>query len=448
MPNLLHDRLPSIADLHAELAQLEGTNWLRRLWRRADPWPHAAVEQPPRRGRGEAERRHTRVLRRALRAAPVPGNRVELLVDGPATHRAMFGAIAAARDHINIESYILEQSGPGVDLQELLLRKCAEGVRINLIYDSFGSWSTPSRYFESLRAAGVALLEFNPVNVLRHPIRSSLHQRDHRKILVVDGRVAFIGGVNISSVYSSAGARKQNRTDSATTAGVHWRDTHMRIEGPVVAELQRLFLDHWRSRSRALPQQAAYFPSLPPAGDQLVAVAACAAGRRRNPIYRSLLGAIRAARSSVHITAAYFVPTRRLMNSLSAAAQRGVDVRLALPGRSDAWAPLAAGRARYGRLLKAGVRVYERHDAILHSKTAVVDGIWATVGSCNMDWRSFLHNAEANVVVVDAQAAARLDQVFLDDVAASRELTLDEWSRRSWTARLGEWLALRMEFLL
>lgn len=425
---------------------LDGGGWLRRLWKWLGSRPVAPSEPPlPPRVRGEAERRHTRVLRRAMRCAPVPGNRVELLIDGPATHAAMFDAIASARDHINIESYILEHSGPGVDLQDLLLRKRAEGVRINLIYDSFGSWSTPSRYFDSLRAAGVQLLEFNPINVLRHPIRATLHLRDHRKILVVDGRVAFIGGVNISSVYSSAGRRMQA---DAKACELHWRDTHMRVEGPVVAELQRLFLDHWRSRSRSLPQPATYFPKLEPVGEQLAVVAACAAGRRSNPIYRSLLGAIRAARSSIHVTAAYFVPTRRLLNSLIAAAERGVDVRLALPGRSDAWAPLAAGRARYGRLLKAGVRVYERHDAILHSKTAVIDSIWATVGSCNMDWRSFLHNAEANLVVVDEQAAGQLEQIFQEDIAASRELTLDEWSRRSWTARAAELVALRMEFLL
>ena len=354
----------------------------------------------------------------------------------------MFDAISQARDHINIESYILEDAGPGSELRELLLRKRAEGVRINLIYDSFGSWTTPASYFDSLRDAGVALLEFNPINPLRHPLRWTMHQRDHRKLLVVDGAVAFIGGVNISSVYSSP--PDADRSESI----VPWRDTHLRIEGPVVAELQRLYIDHWRSRAYAPPQVADYFPSLAVAGNHSIAVTACEAGRRRNPLYRALLGAIRRAHHNVYITSAYFVPTRRLVRALTDAARRGVDVRLALPGISDVWAPLAAGRSLYGRLLEAGVRIYERRNAILHAKTAVIDGVWVTAGSSNMDWRSLLHNAEANVVILDADVAACFEALFAEDIGESEELTLERWLKRGWLARAGEWVARKLEFLL
>jgi cardiolipin synthase len=322
----------------------------------------------------------------------------------------------------------------------LLLLKRSEGVRINVIYDAFGSWTTPSRYFDSLREAGVQLLEFNPINPLRHPIRWSIHLRDHRKLLIVDGNIAFIGGVNISSVYSAPPARSQQT--------LHWRDTHLRIQGPVVADLQRLYLDHWHSRAHSAPQPSAYFPPLQRVGDHGVAVAACAAGRRRNPLYRALLAAIRGAERSVCITSAYFVPTRRLVRALVEAAHRGVEVRLALPGISDAWAPLAAGRSKYGRLLQAGVRIFERHNAILHAKTALIDGVWVTVGSSNMDWRSLLHNAEANVVIVDSDVGQRFQQMFEADIAESEELTLERWQRRGWMARFGEWLARRLEFLL
>ncbi|HET9023219.1 MAG TPA: phospholipase D-like domain-containing protein [Burkholderiaceae bacterium] len=403
---------------------------LRDAWR--------APSTPP----GSPFQRHASLLERALGRSPAPGNRAEILVDGPATHAAMFAAIAQARDHVNIESYIVENDGPGQALAELLLRKRAEGVRINLIFDGWGSWRTPTRYFAALKGAGVALLEFNPINPLRHPIAWSLHLRDHRKLLVVDGRVAFIGGVNISRVYSSSSGEKR---DNALEC---WRDTHVRIEGPVVADLQQLFLDHWRARAHTPPQSANYFPPLGVAGPERIAVAACDAGRRRTPLYRGLLAAIDGAERSVYVTSAYFVPTRRLVRRLVAAARRGVDVRLALPGVSDVWAPLAAGRATYGRLLAAGVRIFERHDAMLHSKTVVIDGVWSTVGSSNMDWRSFLHNAEANVVIVDRDFGQRMEELFQCDVRASEEVTLDRWASRRWTSRLSEWMARKLEFLL
>lgn len=386
--------------------------------------------------------RHARILERALGCAPMPGNAVTILVDGPATHTAMFEAIASARDHVNIESYIVEDDGPGEELAQLLIRKCAEGVRINLIFDAWGSWRTPARYFERLRAAGVQLLEFNPINPFRHPIAWSLHLRDHRKLTVVDGRIGFIGGVNISSVYSPASS---GTPQSATGC---WRDTHVRIEGPVVARLQRLFLDHWRASSHGPAQPADYFPALAEAGGERVAVAACDAGRRRNPFYRALLNAIDGAEERIFVTSAYFVPTRRLVRRLIAAARRGVDVRLALPGVSDVWAPLAAGRSIYGRLLSSGVRIFERHNAMLHAKTVVIDGVWATVGSSNMDWRSILHNAEANVVVVDRGFAARMEELFRCDVEQSREVTHESWSQRPLVSRATEWIARKLEFLL
>ena len=403
---------------------------LREGWRTPRPTPATPFE------------RHARILEKALGCGAIPGNRAELLVDGPATHAAMFEAIAAARDHVNIESYIVEDDGPGRELAELLLRKRAEGVRINLIFDGWGSWRTPTRYFDALKNAGVALLEFNPINPLRHPIAWSLHLRDHRKLLVVDGRVGFIGGVNISSVYSPASSRPPSKATSC------WRDTHVRVEGPVVAELQQLFLQHWRASSHGPPQSANYFPPLAVAGEQRIAVAACDAGRRRNPLYRALLAAIDGADKRIFITSAYFVPTRRLIRKLIAAARRGVDVQLALPGISDVWAPLAAGRSTYGRLLAAGVRIHERHNAMLHAKTVVIDGVWATVGSSNMDWRSILHNAEANVVLLDALFGARMEELFRCDLAQSEELSYERWTRRGVFARSTEWIARKLEFLL
>ncbi|CAG1018698.1 partial cardiolipin synthase A/B, partial [Burkholderiaceae bacterium] len=291
--------------------------------------------------------------------------------------------------------------------------------------------------------AGVQLCEYNPLRSWRKLLSRGVHLRDHRKLLVVDGRVAFLGGVNISGVYS-AGSQPQHGADAHTP----WRDTHLRIAGPLVTELQRLFIAHWNKHAVAAIQPANYLPPTAALGSLRGAIASCEAGRRRNPFYRALLRAIDHAQHRVLLTTAYFVPTRRLLRALSAAARRGVDVCLLLPSESDAWAPLHAGRSHYGRLLHAGVRIYEREGALLHAKTTVIDGVWATVGSANLDWRSFVHNAEANAVLIDAEFGAQMEQVFREDVAASREVTIESWHRRSFVQRVREGLARRFEFLL
>jgi cardiolipin synthase A/B len=419
-------------------------------WRHLVPESQRAAADAPR--APSPLRRHAHVLQRALRQPLVGGNQAELLVDGPATYEAMFAAIDAARDHINLESYIVEADGPGVALAQRLITKCREGVRVNLLYDGFGSLMTDPKYFDALREAGVAVCEYNPMRSWRNLFSRSVHLRDHRKLLVVDGRVAFVGGVNISGVYSAGSAvASRSPTDEGAGEGSGaplWRDTHVRVAGPLVATLQQLFLSHWAEHAGQALQPAHYLPPQVPAGVLRAASASCDAGRRSNPFYRALIGAIDAAQRSVLVTAAYFVPTRRLMRSLSAAARRGVDVRLVLPGLSDAWAPLHAGRSHYGHLLQAGVRVYERQGALLHSKTTVIDGVWATVGSSNLDWRSFVHNAEANVIVLDADFAAEMEKLFRIDQAASREMSLAQWHGRGWLQRLRESLARRFEFLL
>jgi cardiolipin synthase len=402
---------------------------------------HPAAAQPL--------RRHARVVMRALRHRLIAGNQVDLLIDGPATYAAMFEAIGAARDHINLESYIVEADGPGAELAERLLAKCREGVKVNLLFDGFGSITTNPAYFEALRAGGVQVCEYNPLRSWRNVLSRAVHLRDHRKLLVVDGRVAFLGGINISGVYSSgSSAQHAPKRREAAPSTPPWRDTHVRIAGPLVAELQKLFVAHWNRHAECAIQPAHYLPPLVPEGHHRAAVASCEAGRRRNPIYRALLKAIDAAQERVYLTTAYFVPTRRLLHTLAAAARRGVDVRIVLPSQSDAWAPLHAGRSHYGRLLQAGVRVYERQGALLHAKTTVIDGVWATVGSANLDWRSFVHNAEANAIVLDADFGAEMEAVFLRDVAASREVTLQEWRQRGWLRRMQEALARRFEFLL
>jgi cardiolipin synthase A/B len=411
-----------------------------------------------------------RVPSKAFQAAPVPsrahalvaglseplvtGNRVDLLQDGPGTYAAMFEAIDAAHDHINLESYIVEAEGPGEEFARRLIARARAGVRVNVLYDSFGSLGTPASYFEHLRAHGVNVCEYNPLRRLGGLLGRALQLRDHRKLMVVDGRVGFIGGVNISAVYSAGSsplsglAGSEAAATGAEPAKPGWRDTHVRVEGPIVAQLQRLFMRHWSRYSSIALRGLNYFPPLAPAGAQRVALAACDAGRRRNPFYRALLAALDAAQQRVFLTTAYLVPTRRLMRSLVQAARRGVEVHLLLPGVSDFWAPLQAGRSHYSRLLRAGVHVHEFHDALLHAKTCVIDGLWTTVGSSNLDWRSFLHNAEANLVVLDAPLAREMERVFMDDVARSKTIVPAEWARRGLRQRIAETIARRFEFFL
>ena len=397
---------------------------------------------------------HAHALVAGLSEPLVTGNRVALLQDGPGTYAAMFEAIEQARDHVNLESYILEAEGPGEEFARRLIARAKAGVRVNVLYDSFGSIGTPASYFDHLRANGVNVCEYNPLRRLGNLLSRALHLRDHRKLMVVDGRVGFIGGVNISPVYAAGssplatlGASGAHAGD-ATAPEPGWRDTHVRVEGPIVAQLQRLFMHHWGRHSSIALRGTHYFPPLAPVGQQRVALAACDAGRRRNPFYRALLSALDAAQHRIYLTTAYLVPTRRFMRTLLRAVQRGVEVRLLLPGSSDFWLPLQAGRSHYGRLLRGGVHVHELQDALLHAKTCVIDGLWTTVGSSNLDWRSFLHNAEANVVVLDAGLAQEMEQVYMADIARSREILRAEWSHRGWRQRLAETVARRFEFFL
>ncbi|WP_280156230.1 phospholipase D-like domain-containing protein [Piscinibacter sp. XHJ-5] len=437
--HLLHKGTATALHGARRLAALPAAAWtLLRL-------PAGRRDDPP---AWQPLRRHARVLMRALRRRLVAGNRFELLIDGPATYAAMFDAIAAAREHIHLESYIVEAEGPGAELAQRLLAKAREGVRIHLLYDGFGSRGTRSSYFQLLRDAGVQVCEYNPLRSWGSLLSRSVHLRDHRKLLVVDGRVAFLGGVNISGVYSAGSSSEQARHANDAKPPPPWRDTHVRIAGPLVGDLQALFVDHWNRHARERIVEDDRPKPLPSVGPHRAAIACCEAGRRRNPFYRALLRAIDAAQQRVMLTTAYFVPTRRLLRALAAAARRGVDVQLVLPSRSDAWAPLHAGRSHYGRLLQAGVRVFEREGALLHAKTAVIDGVWAAVGSANLDWRSFVHNAEANAIVLDGGFGAEMEAVFRRDVAASREVTLEEWHRRGWFQRMREALARRFEFLL
>lgn len=368
------------------------------------------------------------------------GNDVVLLKDGPATYRAMLEAIEAARDHIHLETYIFDDDAVGHRFANALLRQRERGVAVHVIRDSAGTLSTPQAFFQRLMDGGVQVLDFNPVNPAQARGDWLLNERNHRKLLIVDGRVAFLGGINISSVYSGGSFSRASSVRPDGTAG--WRDTDLQVRGPVVADFQRLFMATWEAqRGPPLPQRT-YFPPPQMSGDDVVRAIGSSPQDEHSLIYITLLSAIGSAETSVRLTNAYFVPDPQLLVALETAAARGVDVVLVLPSQSDSWLVLNAGRAHYERLLRAGVKIHERRGVVLHSKTALVDGVWATVGSTNLDWRSFLHNHELNAVVLGAAFGAQLQVMFDRDLSASDEIVLAQWEQRPLHQRMREAFAL------
>lgn len=377
----------------------------------------------------------------------VLGNRLVLLQDGPATYRSMFAAMRGAKDHINLETYIFEDGDIGKQFADLLLERQAAGVQVNLIYDSVGSLNTPREFFERLSAGGIQVLEFNPVNPLAGNKKAwRLNNRDHRKLLVVDGRIAFIGGINISDAYSSGPFASSARKKGANSVG--WRDTHLQIEGPVVAEFQKLFMDTWIKQKGQPLAVKNYFPTLDKRGDEIVRAIGSASADPHSLIYLTLLSAIDHAEQQVHLTNAYFVPDPKLLKALTDAARRGVEVKLVLPSHTDSWAVFHAGRSHYSPLLRAGVKIYERRGAVMHSKTASIDGVWSTVGSTNLDWRSFLHNDELNAAILGRDFSRQMDVMFARDLAESEAIDLERWQHRSPLFRLKEWAARLVEYWL
>lgn len=377
-------------------------------------------------------------LEQAIVGSPLSlGNKVTLLQDGATTYAAMFAAIRKARNHINLESYIIEDDEIGREFADLLLERQGQGVQVNVIYDSVGAFNTPKAFFERLQAGGIAVLEFNPINPLMAKKEWLLNNRDHRKTLLIDGSTAFIGGINISSVYSSGSASKRSRI--AALNSVAWRDTDLQIEGPVVAELQKLFMDTWHKQRGKQLAAKAYFPVLKAQGKDIVRAIGSTPDDPYSLIYLTLISAIGNAEKQIQLTNAYFVPDPRLLQALIDAAQRGVDVRLILPSHSDSAVVFHAGRSHYEPLLKGGVKIYERQGALLHSKTALIDGVWSCVGSTNLDWRSFLDNDEVNAVILGREFAQQMQAMINQDIAASQLIDPLLWAQRSPLLRLKEW---------
>jgi cardiolipin synthase len=392
-------------------------------------------------------------IEEAITGTPLTtGNKVVLLEDGRATYAAMLQAIKGAKHHVHFEMYIFEGDEVGRQFADALLERRRAGVTVRLIYDSVGSNNTPKEFFKELEDGGVEVVEFNPVTPAAVLAKGTkIQYRDHRKLVLVDGRIAFIGGINISGVYggmsgplgsgrSSAGrSRLGSRGDPTLTDERPWRDQQAQIEGPVVADFQRAFVEHWAEYKKETIEGPQYFPALSPQGPHVVrAIADSPSENGVSLLYVALMSAIEHSDIEVHIINAYFVPHPQLREALQRAARRGVEVKLILPGRSDVPLVYYAGRSYYEELLEAGVKIFERKSRVLHAKSATVDKVWSTVGSTNLDWRSLLYNEELNAVILGADFAGQANAVFDKDLANSDEITLAGWKARSLADRIKE----------
>ena len=377
------------------------------------------------------------------------GNHADLLIDGPRTYAAMFAAIARAREYVLVESFIFEEaSANNQTLSALLNAAAARGVKVYALYDAVGSLSTDVKFLDALRAAGISLCAFNPLNPLDERF-SGVNQRDHRKIVVVDGALAFAGGVNFSQAYRIASSQARARgLSKQKSLEQGWRDTHIALRGTAARELERLFRTTWHEAKCAGDVLPAFRQESVGAGNTLVQVIASTPDDDSNEIYATLLSVITYARRSIDVTMAYFVPDDALEKALADAASRGVVVRIILPSYSDFSGVFYAGRAHYDELLKSGVKLYELESAFLHSKSIVVDGVWSSIGSTNFDWRSFVHNNEISVCVIDREFAVSMEHMYATDLADSHEITPAAWKKRGLRERVKEWLWLPIQYWL
>lgn len=404
----------------------------------AKRWPKGAIDL-----------KQQAALEEAATGVPlIDGNKVTLLFDGPQTMSEMLKAINGARNHINLETYIFDQDELGIQFADALIAKRQAGVTVNILYDSVGTIGVPAEFFDRMRQAGVNLLEYNPINPAK--VKGDdwkVNNRDHRKVLIVDGKTAFTGGINISADYSKGSLFRSSGKQSKQKDDVGWRDTHIKIEGPAVQTFQWLFVRQWATQDRTNLPEADYFPQPVIAGDKVVRVLASDPGGQFE-IFKAYSLAIQEAKKSIHLTSAYFVPDRQTIDALIAAARRGVDVKIVLPGVSDSGLVFHASHSLYDELLSNGIKIYHLKLAVLHAKTAVIDGTWSTVGSTNIDMRSFLHNSELNVVVLGAAFGSEMEKAFQEDMRDSKQITLADWRKRPLTDRMKEWAARIMNYWL
>lgn len=357
-------------------------------------------------------------------------NAFTLLFNGQSTFSKMKELLGSAEKNIHLEYFTFEDVNlGGVTLKALLLEKLAQGVEVHVIYDDYGSQQTPPEFFESLKSAGAKITVFHPLN---EGSLTQRNQRDHRKIMVVDGKVAIIGGVNLSKTYQSKGSFKTYKKETVNPlTDVVWRDTDVMVQGPILSDIQRIFLSNWDEKQPL--DESNFFPKLNKQGNQFARVIATPATKQKDtdsPYYLTLLSAIDSAEDRIMINAAYFVPTKAQLQALINAANRGVRVQLLVPSFTDSTLSLLVQRSRYSLLLENQVEIYEMQGQVLHAKTITIDGVWSSIGSSNFDYRSAGINAEVDMVILGQEVAKALEDRFKEDTASAKKIELEEWKKR------------------
>ena len=366
-----------------------------------------------------------------LGPAIVGGNRTEELLNGDQIFPAMLTAIRGAQQSISFETYIYWSGTIGKEFSEAFAERARAGVPVHVILDWVGAGKIDQGYLEAMTRAGVQVERYHP---LRWYNLGRLNNRTHRKLLIVDGRIGFTGGVGIGDKWLGHAQSPD-----------HWRDSHFRVEGPVVAELQAAFMDNWLKTRGEVLHGDRYFPLLQPAGTDFCQVFKSSAGEGSENVRLMYLLSIASAKKSIRIANAYFVPDDLTVDTLLAARKRGVTIDVILPGKEiDAETTRNASRSRWGPLLDAGVRIYEYQPTMYHCKVMIVDEDWVSVGSTNFDSRSFRLNDEANLNVFNRAFALRQVMIFRDDQARSREVTAQMWRQRPLSEKLKERLASLM----
>lgn len=357
------------------------------------------------------------LLQRIPGAPILKGNVTEVLTNGDVTFRSLLSAMETAKDHIHVEFYILRDDELGQEFQRLWIRKAQEGVKVRVVYDGIGSLELKASFLKKLTEGGVEVRSFLPPFIAFFDKR--INYRNHRKIVVVDGSIGFLGGLNVGDEYLG----KDERLG-------FWRDTHIRIEGPAVLDLQRVFLTDWTFVCGPLQLSEQLFPEVPNYGGSIVQIVPSGPDMERELILEIYFSAITAAKKRVYITTPYFIPDSGLTMALKTAARSGVDVRIIIPGKPDYRLVHLATLSYVGELLDAGVRFYEYQRGFMHAKTLIVDEILASVGTANMDMRSFFSNFELNAFLYDIASIRRLEHDFNVDLQHSSELTLESYSHR------------------